>query len=468
MGFCDIVGITSDYVQRTFGWSSTMTGFVPSMVFIWFLFLGIPVGNLMNRWGRKRTVLLGMAVTVVGMFLPLVSFSGATCIAAYVLLGMGNAVLQVSLNPLLGNLVRDGRILASLVTPVSVLKGSWTCVVPAVSWLGVVRFGPRQWSCWFPGLGLVPRPLAPWLRPTAITRATTWSNRLSFAASLSLLKSRRILLLFLGFFFVVGVDVSINYIGSKLMVARFDWPLERAKFVPQVYFLCRTAGALIGTLLLARIPALSYYRIHIVASLVPMAGLIFWTQNPTANLVCVGAVGFLVSSIFSVIYSLAFEQEPARMNEISGLMITAVAGVVFVTTVSWVALDLCVVTGFLVVFLRCRLYLVCCALAGGRGTHTASGAGRSGRSSGSVGHADRNARPHHYRCGRAAYVWRCRFSAPPKASGSRRPTRPAGSASRRAYPPRPLCPVGCSSTCSNRRRGPACCPGRAPEHPARL
>ena len=42
MGFCDIVGISSDYVQRTFNWSPAMTGFVPSLVFIWFLFLGIP------------------------------------------------------------------------------------------------------------------------------------------------------------------------------------------------------------------------------------------------------------------------------------------------------------------------------------------------------------------------------------------------------------------------------------------
>ena len=52
MGFCDIVGISSDYMQTSFGWSSTMTGFVPSMVFIWFLFLGIPIGNKMNQWGQ--------------------------------------------------------------------------------------------------------------------------------------------------------------------------------------------------------------------------------------------------------------------------------------------------------------------------------------------------------------------------------------------------------------------------------
>ena len=101
MGFCDIVGITSDYMQRCFQWSATMTGFIPSMVFIWFLFLSIPVGNQMNRWGRKNTVIASMCITVIGMFLPLIAFSSLTCIAAYILLGIGNAMMQVSLNPLL-------------------------------------------------------------------------------------------------------------------------------------------------------------------------------------------------------------------------------------------------------------------------------------------------------------------------------------------------------------------------------
>lgn len=37
-GFCDIVGISSDYAREAFGWSQTMAGFLPSMVFVWFLF----------------------------------------------------------------------------------------------------------------------------------------------------------------------------------------------------------------------------------------------------------------------------------------------------------------------------------------------------------------------------------------------------------------------------------------------
>ena len=94
MGFCDIVGISSDYVQKTFNWSDTMTGFVPSMVFIWFLFLGIPIGNKMSQWGRKNTVLLSFGITVIGMFLPLVSYNGAICLVAFALLGMGNTILQ--------------------------------------------------------------------------------------------------------------------------------------------------------------------------------------------------------------------------------------------------------------------------------------------------------------------------------------------------------------------------------------
>lgn len=114
MGFCDIVGISSDYMQTSFGWSSTMTGFVPSMVFIWFLFLGIPVGNKMNKWGRKNTVLISMLVTIVGMFLPLIVYSSVTCIIAYVLLGIGNAILQISLNPLLNNVYRINACLQAV------------------------------------------------------------------------------------------------------------------------------------------------------------------------------------------------------------------------------------------------------------------------------------------------------------------------------------------------------------------
>jgi len=80
MGFCDIVGISSDYAREAFGWSQAMTGLLPSVVFVWVLLLALPVGIKMNAWGRKNTVLIGMAVTVVGTMIPLIGTSWACCL----------------------------------------------------------------------------------------------------------------------------------------------------------------------------------------------------------------------------------------------------------------------------------------------------------------------------------------------------------------------------------------------------
>ena len=145
MGFCDIVGISSDYVQRTFGWSDVMTGFVPSMVFIWFLFLGIPVGNQMNKWGRKNTVLLSMALTIAGMLLPLIAYNSVTCMTAYALLGIGNAILQVSLNPLLSNVITNSSLLTSSLTAGQVIKAVSSLVGPEIVLLAISYFGADKW-----------------------------------------------------------------------------------------------------------------------------------------------------------------------------------------------------------------------------------------------------------------------------------------------------------------------------------
>lgn len=179
MGFCDIVGISSDYMQTSFGWSSTMTGFVPSMVFIWFLFLGIPIGNKMNQWGRKNTVLLSMAVTIAGMFLPLVIYSSATCIVAYILLGIGNAILQISLNPLLGNVITDQRMLTSSLTAGQVIKAISSLVGPEIVLFATLHFGNEHWYYCFPMLGGITLFFGLWLAATPIQRETSSGESVS-------------------------------------------------------------------------------------------------------------------------------------------------------------------------------------------------------------------------------------------------------------------------------------------------
>lgn len=360
MGFCDIVGISSDYMQTSFGWSSTMTGFVPSMVFIWFLFLGIPVGNKMNKWGRKNTVLISMLVTIVGMFLPLIVYGSVTCIIAYVLLGIGNAILQISLNPLLNNVIQDQRMLTSSLTAGQVIKAVSSLVGPEIVLFATLRFGPEHWYYCFPILGVITLFFALWLMFTPIKREQSVSETISMADSFSLLKDKIILILFLGIFFIVGVDVATNYISSKLMAVRYDWSAEQVKFAPQVYFLSRTIGALLGTFLLARISGIRYFRVNIIACAASLLLLMF-IDGATLNLLCIGGIGFFASSVFSIIYSLAFQECPSKMNQISGLMITAVAGGGVVTPILGFAIDLGGITAGLFIVLLCVAYLMYCA-----------------------------------------------------------------------------------------------------------
>lgn len=362
MGFCDIVGISSDYVQRSFNWSPMMTGFVPSKVFVWFLFLGIPIGNRMNKWGRKNTVLVSMVITIVGMILPLLAYDGVTCMVAYALLGIGNAILQVSLNPLLNNVITNKAFLTSSLTVGQVIKAASSLVGPEIVLLAVHYWGGDKWYYCFPILGFITLLSTVWLIATPIERErnVVSNSDLSMRNTFALLKDRTILLLFLGIFFIVGVDVATNFISSKLMSIRFGWSDEQVKFAPQVYFLSRTIGALLGAFLLTRIAEMRYFRINIVACVVSLLVLI-GVEKDVVNIVCIGAVGFFASSVFSIIYSMALQARPEKANQISGLMITAVAGGGVVTPVIGFAIGTVGIIGGVVVTLACVLYLMYCA-----------------------------------------------------------------------------------------------------------
>lgn len=362
MGFCDIVGISSDYAKEAFGWSNTMTGFIPSMVFIWFLFFSIPVGIQMNRWGRKRTVLLSMLVTVVGMAIPLLKTSVA-CVMGYALLGIGNAMLQVSLNPLLSNVVTNKKLLTSSLTAGQVVKAVSSFAGPFLMLFAVNVLGggdDGNWYYVFPVLGALTLISGVWLLLTPIPREVSESSTVTTRATFALLKDNVILLLFFGIFFAVGIDVATNYISSKIMITQYNWTKEAAGAAPQVYFVCRTIGAFIGVFVCSRFSERSYFRLNIVACIVVILVLALVTVQ-TVSLVCIGAVGFLCSCIFPTIYSLAVQRYPDKANLISGLMITAVAGGGAVTPVIGIAMDAVGITGGIFVLLICAAYLTYCA-----------------------------------------------------------------------------------------------------------
>lgn len=327
MGFCDIVGISSDYAASAFGWSPTMAGLIPSVVFVWFFLLGVPFGVMMNRIGRKNTVLLSMAVTVVGMALPLVHYDSTMTLVAYALLGIGNAILQVSLNPLLQNVVTDERLLTSSLTAGQVVKAISSFVGPFIVLAAVNLLGggdEGKWYLCFPIMGAITLVSGLWLLLSPIKHEETQQGS-GLGQTLSLLTDKTILLLFFGIFFAVGTDVSTNFLSSKVMISRFDYTKEAAGMAPQLYFICRTVGAFLGMFLMTKISEMRYFRLNIIFCLLFAVALAL-ISHETVNLICIGGIGFCCSCVFPIIYGLALKCRPEKANEISGLMIMAVAG----------------------------------------------------------------------------------------------------------------------------------------------
>ena len=358
MGFCDIAGVATSYVKDQFQWSEFLAGFVPSMVLGWFLILATPAAVLMNRIGRKKTVQLSYLITVVGMLVPLAAFNSWGCILGLALLGVGNTILQVSLNPLLSN-VLGGQQLTSALTAGQVVKALSSFCGPFIAMFSARLLG--HWMYMFPIFAGAALLAGIWLQCTAIREEPSGSASSVVRNPFLLLKDRTILMLFLGIFFVVGVDVGTNTLTPKLLMERCSLPVDEAGLGSSVYFLCRTVGAFVGAFLLTRLSDLKYFRIHILVALVFVL-LLFPASTRFSILLAVGGVGFFCSSIFSILFAIAIKVRPEQANEISGLLVTGIFGGAVIPPLMGLMTDLLgSQAGSLVVILCCVVYLTGCA-----------------------------------------------------------------------------------------------------------
>lgn len=367
MGFCDVVGIATNFVSTDFAGvlPKEMFGFLPSVVFLWFLFLSVPCAMMMNKIGRKSTVLLSMVITFVGMMVPFVAYNIVTCLIGFAMLGIGNTILQVSLNPLVSNVVMGDK-LSSALTGGQVVKAISSFCGPFIALFAAQMFG--SWQYLFPIFAVITLLSGVWLIMTPIEMETQ-NPKASIGATFSLLGDKTILLCFLGIVAVVGIDVGMNTESASLLMERLGLDsslresVEQVSHAPSVYFLCRTIGAFIGTALLAKISSLVYFKINMICALISLAAL-FFVSGEWAVLGFVGAVGFFCSSIFSVIFSKALQARPTYANEISGLMITGVFGGAIVPplmsySAKWMGSE----SGALIILVATALYLTVLAFS---------------------------------------------------------------------------------------------------------
>lgn len=326
MGFVDLVGTASNYVKNDLGLSNSEADIMPSLVFFWFLIFSVPTGMLMNKIGRKNTVLLSIIVTAVSLILPIIFTSYPMILLAFSLLGIGNAIMQTSLNPLVSNIV-SGDKLASTMNFGQFVKAIASCLAPYLAAWGAAKVIPDfglDWRILFPIYAIVGILAIAILGVTKIEEEPAGKST-SVIDCFKLLGTPIIVLCFFGIFCHVGIDVGTNTYAPRILIERLGMDHTAAGFGTFLYFICRTVGSFTGSIFLQKISTKIFFGFCAVLILCGMIGLCFF-HDRILIYVFVAMIGYGNANMFPVVLSQALFAVPDKKNEASGLMIMGLFG----------------------------------------------------------------------------------------------------------------------------------------------
>lgn len=360
MGFVDLVGIASNYVKADLQLSDSVANVFPSLVFFWFLIFSVPTGMLMNKIGKKPTVLLSLTITAVSLLLPLFGNGFYLMLISFSLLGIGNALMQTSLNPLVSVVIKGGN-LASTLTFGQFVKAIASFLAPYLAMWGATAAIPSfglTWRVLFLIYFVVSVIATAALLFTPIKEEKIESKASSIADCIKLLGTPIVLLSFLGIMCHVGIDVGTNTTAPKILIERLGMTLNEAAFATSLYFIFRTIGCLSGSFILRMVSERTFFIVSVVMMALSMVGMAFGTSKIVLY-VAIALVGYGNSNVFSIVYARAILTMPERQNEVSGLMIMGLFGGTVFPLIMGLASDAVGQIGAVCVMAVGVVYLLC-------------------------------------------------------------------------------------------------------------
>jgi fucose permease len=329
MGFVDLIGTAINYVKIDFSLNDSTANLLSLSCFLWFLVLSIPTGILMNRRGRKNTVVISFLFTVIGLILPFFAYNFGMIVVAFVFIGIGNTIIQVALNPLVTNVVSKEKQTGTLTLGQFVKSVSSWLGPNAAAWLAGSTLG---WIYVFPIFGMVTLLACIWLWATPINESEK-NETTSFNATFALLKDKKILMFFIGILVLVGVDVGMNTTLPKYLMEKCSSVTEISQadqLKSYYYFIIKALGAFLGGIILMKISERKFYTISALLALAGFAMLLF-SSSQTGILAATVIIALGYSNLFAIIFSSALKHLPHKANEISSLLIVGVSGGVIAT-----------------------------------------------------------------------------------------------------------------------------------------
>lgn len=321
MGFGDIVGVATGYTQLEFGLSNTLTQMLTMLAFVWFALLSIPISIFQDKRGRKYTVNLGILCFGIAMFLPIVFYNYYGMLLSFACLGIGNAIVQVSANPLMQDVSPPDKLSRNL-TLSQFVKAIAGMLGPFIAAFCALYF--HNWTIVYWIYLAVCVITFCWLYATPIQEAGG-TGKAGIGRSLGLLKDSRVVWVVLGTFLMVGFDVGMNTNIVRYLRDSFQVSQEEGSIGISIYFLALMVGRFLSALLLNK-----WKTPHVLISCAVLSllsfGLMFLAADYLFGQISIFLVGLFSAAIFPLVFSIGLQYFPDRSNELSGLMIMSVCG----------------------------------------------------------------------------------------------------------------------------------------------
>jgi fucose permease len=341
----NILGPLIPDIIKGFHLSLTLAGFLPFAFFIAYGVMSIPAGMLVERYGEKPVMVSAFALAFVGAFVFALFPYYAVAMFSLFLIGVGMAMLQVAINPLLR--VAGGEehfafnsVLAQLVF------GSASFLSPFLySYLVRNLENATSAQPWYIALlrQIVPAHL-PWVSLYWVFALVTLLMVIilylvhlprvelqedekagAWQTHKELFKNKTVILFFIGIFAYVGTEQGVaNWISKFLQTYHGFDPQTVGAHTVSLFWGLLTVGCLLGLLLLKLFDSRYVLIAFASAAIVALTFALFGSARTA--LYAFPAVGFFASVMWSVIFSLALNSLEKHHGAFSGILCTAIIG----------------------------------------------------------------------------------------------------------------------------------------------
>jgi len=341
----NILGSINPNVSDSFSLSGTMTGLLPFSFFIAYALMSIPSGMIVQKYDEKKSLILAWTLALSGALLFSMIPVFPVFLVTLFLIGSGMALLQVALFPLL-RVTGEEKHFAFNSVIVQLVFGFASFLSPFVySYLVTHPSSPKVGDDFFIKImsSVTPSQL-PWVSiywvfafvsffmvamvvmarfPKVIRKEDEIVG--AWKTHIELFKKRTVILFFFGIFAYVGTEQGIaNWISEFLRTYHGFQPETEGALTVGLFWGMMTVGCVIGLILLKFIDSKIVLRIFVISALIVLSFTLF--GNAQFALIGFPALGFCLSVMYALIFSLALNSVSKYHGSFSGILCTAIAG----------------------------------------------------------------------------------------------------------------------------------------------